>query len=143
MSACVPIQRQSFLPLGQHSRSLPPSPHACTGTHAHTYVYTLIYTCTHTHTHMNMHVLPPLPCSLPFLCHPIFPVFVSYSLPFFPLGQINLHCAENLDLGVLCQYQSFQRRKPLGLDLEGAMSVFCYYNKMPETLRLKPEVWGF
>ena len=47
--------------------------------------------------------LPSLPCCLPFLPHPLSPVFVSYSLPFVPLGQINLLCAENLVLGVLSQ----------------------------------------
>ena len=47
--------------------------------------------------------IPPslLSCSLPLLPHPLSPVFVSYSLPFVPLGQINLLCAENLVLGVL------------------------------------------
>lgn len=43
--------------------------------------------------------MPGLPC-------PLSPVFVSHSLPSVSLGQINLHCAENLTLGVHSQYVS-------------------------------------
>jgi hypothetical protein len=43
--------------------------------------------------------LPPHSCSLSPLPCPLFPdVFVSYSLAFVPLGQINVLCAVNLVL---------------------------------------------
>lgn len=60
--------------------------------------------------------LLPLSCSLSLLSHPLPPAFVSYSLPFVSLGQMNLLCAKNLFLG--CPTPILTPTSPTVQDLE-------------------------
>jgi hypothetical protein len=46
----------------------------------------------------SAYIPSPLPCSLHFLLYPLSSIFVSYSLPFVPLEQLNPMCVQNLVL---------------------------------------------
>ena len=51
--------------------------------------------------------VPLIRIRLPLLSHVLSSVFDSYSLPFAPLGQINLLCAENL---ILWSFQGLKKQ---------------------------------
>lgn len=93
---------------------------------------TAIFLCTSSVSSLFRGVLCPPPGQIP--CqpslvpfpppHPLSLVFVSYSLPPVPLGQINLFCPENLVLGGL---ECFFLKELIGWLSSGA-PVWCWLN---------------